>query len=124
MKKESLQLLNSIAQKLFDKKGFNIIAIDVREVSTMTDFFLIAEGAVDRHVCAMAQMVMGMMKEEGESPVYTEGLSEGDWVVLDYLEIVIHLFVPKMRDKYRLEELWQTGKIVDLELEVSKGATS
>jgi ribosome-associated protein len=124
MKKDSLQLLKVIAQKLFDKKGFNIIAIDVREVSTMTDFFLIAEGAVDRHVRAMAQEVMEAMKEEGEKPVYSEGLSESDWIVLDYLEIVIHLLVPKMRDKYRLEELWQAGKIVDLELEVSKGASS
>ncbi len=121
MKKDSVQLLNFIAQKLFDKKGFNIIALDVRQVSTMTDYFLIAEGEVDRSVRAMGKMVVELMKEAGEEPVHVEGLSDGDWVVLDYLEIVIHLFVPEMRDRYRLEELWGAGKMVELEIAVSKG---
>lgn len=121
MKKDSIQLLHYLAQKLFDKKGHNIIALDVRGISTLTDFFLIAEGGVDRHVIAMAKMIIEVMHEEGHEPIYVEGLKEGDWVVIDYLEIVIHLFVPQMRDRYRLEELWQAGKIIDLEMTVSKG---
>lgn len=115
MKKDSIQLLNYIAQALYDKKGFNILAIDVRNLSSMTDFFLIAEGTVDRHVMALGKTIVDLLHNLGEEPIYTEGLKNGDWIVLDYAEIVIHLFTPSMREKYRLEELWQQGAIVDLE---------
>lgn len=121
MKKvDSIAVLNSIAQTVFDKKGFNILALDVRDVSTLTDFFLIAEGNVDKHVVALAKAVIEKLKQEGESPIHVEGLDQGDWVVVDYLEIVIHLFKPGIRDKYRLEELWREGKIVDLEFMLAK----
>lgn len=122
MKKEPIQTLNLIANTLFDKKGFNIIALDVRDVSTLTNFFIIAEGNVDKHVVALARAVVDKLKQEEDViPSHLEGMKEGDWVVIDYLEVVVHLFKPGLRDKYRLEELWQEGKIIDLELsEVSK----
>lgn len=116
MKQDSIQLLNYVAQALYDKKGFNIIAIDVRSFSSMTDFFLIAEGNVDRHVMALGKTVTELFSEYGQRPIYTEGLKTGDWIVLDYLEIVVHIFTPDMRDKYRLEELWQQGTLVELDL--------
>lgn len=122
MKKGPLQTLNLIAQTLFDKKGFNILALDVRGLSTLTDYFIIAEGNVDRHVMALARVVVETLKKEGITPSHIEGMDQGDWVVLDYMEIVIHLFMPGLREKYRLEELWQEGEIVDLELEVPKDA--
>lgn len=121
MKKvDSIGVLNSIAQTIFDKKGFNILALDVRGVSTLTDFFLIAEGNVDKHVVALAKAVIEKLKQEGERPLHVEGLDQGDWVVIDDLEIVIHLFKPGLRDKYRLEELWREGKIVDLDFMLAK----
>lgn len=122
MNKNPFELLNRIAQTIYDKKGFNILALDVRGVSTMTDFFLIAEANADKHVISLGKHVVETLRKEGERTVHTEGLTEGDWVVLDFMEIVVHLFKPGMRDKYRLEELWQEGKIVDLKIEVSKGA--
>ena len=114
--KDSLQLLNLIGQIIFDKKGFNILSLDVREVSTLTDYFIIAEGNVDKHVRAIASAIIETLKAEGNAPLHVEGLADGDWVVIDYLEVVIHLFMPGMRDKYRLEELWREGKIVDLKI--------
>jgi ribosome-associated protein len=114
---DPLQTLNLIAQTISQKKGFNILALDVRNVSTMTDFFLIAEGNVDRHVVGLSKTVMETLKAEGLSPIYVEGLQVGDWVVLDYMEIVVHIFMPGLRDKYRLEQIWQEGKIIDLALE-------
>lgn len=116
-------LLNPIAQILYDKKGFNILALDVRGISTLTDYFLIAEGNVDKHLKAMALSVIETLKKRGIKPTHVEGLEQGDWVVLDYLDIVIHLFTPALRDKYRLEELWQEGKIVDLDLIISGETT-
>lgn len=112
----SLQLLNLIGQIIFDKKGFNILGLDIREISTLTDFFIIAEGNVDKHVRAIAQAIIAALKVEGHEPLHVEGLSDGSWVVIDYLEIVIHLFMPGMRERYRLEELWREGKVVDLKI--------
>jgi ribosome-associated protein len=116
MKSEPERVLNTIGQTLFDKKGFNILALDVRGISTLTDYFVIAEGNVDKHVIALAKEVIKKLKEEEESPSHIEGLDQGDWIVIDYLEIVVHLFKPGLREKYRLEELWREGKIIDLTL--------
>ena len=115
MKREPTELLNEIGQLLFDKKGFNILALDVRGVSTLTDYFIIGEGNVDKHVIALGKEVIEKLKKEGEIPLHVEGMDQGDWVVIDYLDIVIHLFKPGLRDKYRLEELWRESKIVDLD---------
>ena len=111
---EPERVLNFIAQLLYDKKGFNILALDIRELSSLTDYFLIAEGNVDKHTVALAKEVIARLKELGLSPTYVEGMREGDWIVIDYLELVGHLFKPGFREKYRLEELWSEGHIIDL----------
>ncbi len=85
----------------------------------MTDYYLIAEGTVERHVISLAQSVMDRLEGEGVKPLHTEGLSNGDWVVLDYGDIVVHLLESEMREKYHLEALWREGKIVQLNLEVN-----
>jgi len=110
--------LDMIAQSIFDKKGFNILALDVRGISTLTDYYLIAEGNVERHVVALAKAVIEKLKGVGEAVAHVEGLETGDWVVLDYLTMVVHLFAPGLRDRYCLEELWHEGKVVDLRIEV------
>ena len=109
-------IINSIGQIIFDKKGFNVTAIDLRGVTSLTDFMIVAEGGVDRHVQAIAHEVMEKLLEKGLSPCQTEGRANGDWVVLDYGEFMIHLFAPGLRDKYRLESLWPEGKIVELQI--------
>ena len=73
MKKEPSKLVKRLAQLIFDKKGSNIIAIDVRGISSITDFVLIADGNVDRHVIALAKEIEETLKEEGERPVHVEG---------------------------------------------------
>lgn len=112
--------LNLIAQTLYDKKGFNILALDVREVSSLTSYFIIAEGNVDKHVVALAKAIIGDLKKEGHLPIHVEGLDIGDWVVIDYLDVVIHLFMPGVRQKYQLEELWHEGKVFDLEISITR----
>lgn len=119
MKNDNLTILNAIAQAIFDKKGVNILALDVRGISTITDFVIIAEGNVDRHVVAIAQNVEGDLKKIGETSIYAEGMQEGDWVVLDYLDVMVHILTPFMREKYQLEKLWGEGKIVDLKIVTS-----
>lgn len=120
MNKDTLLLLKQIAQIIFDKKGFNIVAIDVKGMSMFTDYFVLAEGNVDRHVMAIAKSIVEVLDGENIKPIHVEGLEEGDWVVLDYLDVVIHLFKPGMRDRYRLEELWCSGKVIDLNFDLSQ----
>jgi ribosome-associated protein len=122
MKRTELELLNLIAQVVYDKKGMNILALDVKGLSSIADFLLIAEGNVDRHVTAIARSIVEELHERGENPVHVEGVQTGDWVVLDYSGIMVHLFMPGYRQKYSLEKLWSESKIIDLEIDVSKSS--
>lgn len=116
IQKDSMMLVQDICQGIIDKKGMNVLAIDVRNVSTMTDFFIIAEGNVDRHVQALCRAVEEIMKENGRLSKRQQGALDGSWMVLDFHDIVIHLFTAEMRNKYRLEEVWHEGRIVPLQL--------
>ncbi|MBA3236763.1 MAG: ribosome silencing factor [Parachlamydiaceae bacterium] len=121
---DSNKFLDVISQAIFDKKGSNIIALDVRGISTMTDYVIIAEGTVERHVKAIHTTVLDAMKQKGQSALHVEGVREGDWVVMDFGDIVIHLFIPELREKYSLESLWKEGKIVDLHIIVEPPLTA
>ncbi len=114
-----MPILNRIAQVIFDKKGMNILGLDVRGVSSMTDYVIIAEGNVDRHVIAIGDAVIDILKKEGQSAIHVEGLQMGDWVVIDFLDIMVHLFMPGIREKYRLEDLWKEGRLLDLTIDTS-----
>ncbi|MBN2479372.1 MAG: ribosome silencing factor [Parachlamydiales bacterium] len=115
------EILNSIAQIIYDKKGSNIIALDVKGISTITDYIIIAEGNVERHVKAIASEIIEEMKKKKEKPLHVEGLLEADWVVLDYLNVIVHIFKPDLRHKYELEKLFPDAKIIDLKIDVQEG---
>jgi ribosome-associated protein len=120
MKETPFETLNLIAQTIYDKKGSNIIALDVKGLSSITDYVLIAEGNVDRHVSSIAKAIIDELKEQDHPLLRAEGLRIGDWVVLDYGEVMVHLFMPGLRERYSLEKLWTESKLVDLEIDVSK----
>lgn len=120
MRNSNLKVLNTIAQAIYDKKGFNILALDVYGLSTLTDYYVIAEGNINRHVRALAFAIKDKLREEGLEPFHMEGEQTGDWLVMDYGDIIIHLFVPEIREKYALEELWKEAKIVDVKIVVKK----
>ena len=123
MKGNPFETLNCIAQVIYDKKGSNLLALDVQGLSSITDYLFIAEGNVDRHVISMARTIVEDLNERGgPSLLHAEGLQSGDWVVLDYGEVMVHLFMPGLRERYALERLWAESKIVDLEIDLSKPA--
>ncbi|MBF8262950.1 MAG: hypothetical protein HW387_615 [Parachlamydiales bacterium] len=109
-------MLNRIAQIIYDRKGSNILALDLKGLSSITDYLVIAEGNVDRHVISIAKSIIEDLKEV---PFHIEGLANGDWVVLDFSNVVVHLFQPGLREKYSLEKLWKEGQIVDLSINVT-----
>lgn len=112
--------LTRVAQAIYDKKGFNILVLDVRSISSMTDYFIIAEGTVDRHVRALSQTIVDELALQGLQPLHVEGQQEGDWIVIDYSDFVIHLFIPDLREKYALEVLWKKGRIVDVKIKTDR----
>lgn len=124
MTKQDKKKLNVLSQIIFDKKGVNILALDVRNISTMTDYCVIAEGAVGRHVKAICAAIKNEMREEDSVLYHCDGEQDGDWIVMDYGDIVIHLLTPEMREKYALEELWNKAKIVDVEISVDPIAST
>jgi ribosome-associated protein len=97
------------------KGGSEIVALDVRELVGYTDFLIISTGRNERQAKAIADEVHGQLKrDDGLVPERIEGERESRWILLDYLDCVLHVFVPEMRDRYRLETLW--GEAEELEL--------
>ncbi|MEQ1692344.1 MAG: ribosome silencing factor [Gemmatimonas sp.] len=98
-----------------DLKATDIVVLDLRGVTDMTDFFVIASGTSDTHVRAIADHIHAGLKQAGVSTNVTEGLTEGRWAVLDYLDCIIHVFHPTLRQYYQLERLWGDAKPVLLD---------
>ena len=119
MKNSTSERLQLIAQIIYDKKGSNILALDVQGLSNITDYVILAEGNVDRHVISIAKAIMEGLKEIGCPAAHAEGLQTGDWVVIDFCGIMVHLFMPGLREKYALEKLWPQSSIVDLKIDLS-----
>lgn len=95
------------AESAAEKKAENVLAIEVAELLVVTDFFVIATGRTDIQVRAIADEVEhGLLERGGIKPIGREGVSEGKWILLDYGDLVIHVFQPAERDFYRLEKLW------------------
>ncbi len=120
MEIEKEDFIQKICQAIYDKKGFNILALNVSGISTITDCLIIAEGNVDRHVVAIAQSVVKEISEVFDiKPHHIEGIDSGDWVLIDYVDVIVHVFMPGTREKFRLEELWSKGKPIELNLALS-----
>ena len=100
-------LARKIANLLSDKKGLDIVILDVRGMTSYADYFVVASGESDRQVSAMAEHVLVKLKEsENLRPIGHEGMDTGQWVLLDFGEVVAHLFFSEARSHYDLEGLW------------------
>ncbi|MBN2288390.1 MAG: ribosome silencing factor [Candidatus Glassbacteria bacterium] len=94
-----------------EKKADDVVVLDLRKVSDVSDFFLIAGGYTDIHVRAVAEhLIESLKKKYGINPWHVEGLENGSWVLLDYVDFVAHIFDTKARDFYQLERLWADAK--------------
>lgn len=113
------EILDTIAQGIYDRKGFNILALDVRNVSSLTDYFIIAEGTVERHIKSIADYLLEILQPSLGSPSHLEGDGKSDWIVIDYVNIVIHLFIPEQRERFALEKLWHEAKIINVKIQTT-----
>ena len=99
--RDTLALVKDLAALVDEKKGEDIIIFDLRGLSPITDFFIIATGLSDMHTKTMARYIM-----EHASPEHIEGLEAASWVLLDFIDVIVHLFSKEARDFYGLERLW------------------
>ena len=104
------KLLEAIKKAIEDKKGFDIVEIEVSDKTVMADYFVIASGKSTVQVRAIAEGVEEKLEKEGVIPVRKEGINEGRWAVIDYGDIIVHIFNDESRLFYHLERLWQGEK--------------
>ena len=100
---------------LIDRKANDVVLLSLKGVSDMTDYFLIASGTSDTHVRALGNAVLeDMKKEAGQMANHSEGLQQGRWVLLDYVDFVVHVFHPTLRNFYQIERLWADAQVVPI----------
>ena len=102
-----LQLSRLIADAADEKKARGIVRLDIRQKSTIADYFVICEGDTDRQVRAITDSIIEACKAKGVRPLRTAGYDDGSWVVLDYASVIVHVFLPGERSYYDLESLWK-----------------
>lgn len=106
--------VETIVKALDLKKAEDIQVIGIRDLTILADYFVIATGSSTTHTRALADEVEFQMKEEGTEPLRTEGYQSSSWIVLDYGDIVVHVFYKETRQFYNLERLWSDGEQVDI----------
>ena len=99
-----------------DKKAFNVRVLDVRKISSLTDFLVLASGSSDRQVKAAAESVhLGLKSEHATMPIGIEGLNEGRWVLIDYGDVMVHIFHEPVRLFYDLDGLWCDAEEIQIQ---------
>ena len=116
---ETNMTVEKIVKVLDNKKAEEIKVIKISELTVMSDYFIIANGTSNTHVRALAEEVEAELSDAGVEPRNIEGRSTG-WILLDYNDIVVHVFTPRDRDYYNLERLWQDGEEMDISSLISE----
>jgi ribosome-associated protein len=108
----TLELAHTIVEALEDKKGENIVLMDLQNIAMFTDYFVICTGTSDRMLDALADAVIEKIREATNLKGRPQGQSASGWVVVDFGSVIVHCFAPETRDFYKLEELWREGKVL------------
>ncbi|MCX7965847.1 MAG: ribosome silencing factor [Syntrophorhabdaceae bacterium] len=98
-----------------EKKAKDILILELKGLTDIADYFLLASGTSERHVRTIAEYIEESMKEAGIKHLYTEGYKEGRWVIIDYNDFVAHIFLEELRELYDLESLWIEAKQIKIE---------
>lgn len=115
------ELAKRAAEILLDNKANDVVVLNLKGVTDMTDYFVIASGTSDTHVRALGEHVQAGLKKDGTAAHHVEGLTQGRWVLLDYVDFVVHLFHPTLRGFYQLERLWSDAAVVPVSAQGAPG---
>ena len=102
----SEQLTDLVVEALEELKGKDIVRLDVRDLTSVTDYMVVASGTSNRHVMALAEAVAEKAKEAGQRPLGVEGEAGSEWVLIDLGDALVHVMLPRVREFYNLEKLW------------------
>jgi len=105
----SKERANRVAALAADRKAADIVVLELTDLSSVTDYFVVCTGRSGIHVQAIAQHILEELRAEGERPIAREGIENGQWALLDYGDIVVHIFQPGTRQLYDLERLWSSA---------------
>jgi ribosome-associated protein len=108
-----------ISQIAADKKAMDVVVLDMADASSITDYFLICSGGSERQVQAIADAIDEQLKQSGITALGAEGYREGRWILLDYGDVIVHVFSQETRDFYDLERLWANAPKIDLSREIA-----
>jgi len=110
---DSTEILKDLViEAILEKKGQDIVSLDLRDIhDTVSDYFVIAHGDSSTQVNAIFQSILESTKKQGMLPYHSEGMKNGEWVIVDFVDVVAHIFYREKRDFYMLEELWSDAKI-------------
>jgi ribosome-associated protein len=101
------EIAHAVTAYATDRKALDIVQLDLREIVSYTDYFVICTGRSDRQAKAIHDGILqGMKDEHGILPGRVEGLAQANWILMDYIDVVVHVFTPETREFYRLEQLW------------------
>ena len=118
MSLNSTELAEKIANLAWEKKGKEITILDLRGLTDISDYFVIVSGESELHLKAITEFVELELKKQGVKPWHREGQQNLNWILLDYIEVVVHIFKPHIREYYSLEKLWGDARISRLEEDV------
>ena len=103
-----------IIEKALERGALDPLILDVREVASFADAFVLLSGRSDRQARAIAEAIVDCMQEAGDAPLGIEGLEEGRWILIDCNDVIVHVFEPETRELYSLERLWSDAAKIDL----------
>lgn len=109
---EPAQIARLAVDVASDKKATDIVLLDIQDISSIADYFVICTGANPRQIRAVASAIDEKLSEQGLSALHREGTPDSGWLLLDYGDMIVHIFSPKEREYYRLERLWSNAKTV------------
>jgi ribosome-associated protein len=110
---ESIELARLVVKAALDKKAEDVMILDIGKILTITDYFVIVSGQNERQVKSISDAVREELSKEGIKPLSINGESEARWILLDYLDVVVHVFVKEERDYYQLERLWKDVPLIE-----------
>jgi ribosome-associated protein len=128
--KEKTLTLNDVGSELriaieasLAKKAGDVVVLDLRELASFTDFFLLCTGNSKRQLKTIAESVEEALRKSRVKPNHIEGYPHGDWLLMDYVDFIVHIFTPRSRSHYDLERLWGDASSIEVESDDTRGGT-
>ncbi len=109
---EANELVHEVVDIIEEKKATNILTLDMRELTSLADYYVLCDGSSTRQINAIVDELLKKLKKSGSWPATAEGTPESGWMLIDFGSVVVHVFSPRQRAYYQLEELWQDAPIV------------